>query len=69
MRGRKNIVFERSLSGPLNLLVKFSQLQEYGVDRPFFLENGNIDSSQRNVVFIARGDKAKTALAVAGMCI
>lgn len=57
------------MSGPLNLLLKFSTLQEYGVDKPFFLENGNVDSSQRNVVFIARGDKAKTALAIAGTCV
>ncbi|GME22392.1 Vacuolar protein sorting-associated protein 33A [Neofusicoccum parvum] len=65
IRGKKNLVFEKALSGPLNLLLKFSTLQEYGVDKPFFLENGNVDSSQRNVVFIARGDKAKTALAIA----
>ncbi|KAF4311281.1 Vacuolar protein sorting-associated protein 33A [Botryosphaeria dothidea] len=65
IRGKKNIVFEKALSGPLNLLLKFSTLQEYGVDKPFFLENGNVDSSQRNVVFIARGDKTKTVLAIA----
>lgn len=69
IRGKKNIVFEKALSGPLNLLLKFSTLQEYGVDKPFFLENGNVDSSQRNVVFIARGDKTKTVLAIAGMCL
>jgi hypothetical protein len=49
------------------LLVKFSTLQEYGVDKPFFLENDNVDSSQRNVVFLVRGEKAKTVMAVAGM--
>ncbi|KAH7060881.1 vacuolar sorting protein-like protein [Macrophomina phaseolina] len=65
IRGKKNLVFEKALSGPLNLLLKFSTLQEYGVDKPFFLENGNVDSSQRNVVFIARGDKTKTVLAIA----
>ncbi|KAK8203747.1 vacuolar sorting protein-like protein [Phyllosticta capitalensis] len=65
IRGKKNIVFEKALSGPLNLLLKFSTLQEYGVDKPFFLENGNVDSSQKNVVFIARGEKAKTAVAIA----
>ncbi|KAL0257357.1 Vacuolar protein-sorting-associated protein 33 [Diplodia seriata] len=65
IRGKKNIVFEKALSGPLNLLLKFSTLQEYGVDKPFFLETGNVDSTQRNVVFIARGDRAKTVLAIA----
>ncbi|EOA88953.1 uncharacterized protein SETTUDRAFT_168161 [Exserohilum turcica Et28A] len=65
IRGKKNLVLEKSLAGPLNLLVKFSTLQEYGVDKPFFLENDNVDSSQRNIVFLVRGEKAKTVMAVA----
>ena len=59
-------MLEKALAGSLNLLVKFSTLQEYGVDKPFFLENDNVDSSQRNVVFLVRGEKAKTVMAVAG---
>lgn len=66
IRGKKNLVLEKALAGPLNLLVKFSTLQEYGVDKPFFLENDNVDSSQRNIVFLVRGEKAKTVMAVAG---
>jgi hypothetical protein len=46
--------------------VKFSTLQDYGVDKVFFLENGNADVSQRNVVFIARGESAKNAQSIAG---
>ncbi|KAF2277577.1 Sec1-like protein [Westerdykella ornata] len=65
VRGKKNLVLEKALAGPLNLLVKFSTLQEYGVDKPFFLENDNVDSSQRNVVFLVRGEKAKTVMTVA----
>ncbi|KAH9879153.1 hypothetical protein J1614_002590 [Plenodomus biglobosus] len=65
IRGKKNLVLEKTLAGPLNLLVKFSTLQEYGVDKPFFLENDNVDSSQRNIVFLIRGEKAKTVMAVA----
>ncbi len=59
-------MLEKALAGPLNLLIKFSTLQEYGVDKPFFLENGNVDFSQRNIVFLVRGEKAKTVIAVAG---
>lgn len=59
-------MLEKALAGPLNLLVKFSTLQEYGVDKPFFLENNNVDSSQQNIVFLVRGEKAKTVMAVAG---
>jgi len=67
VRGKKNLVLERSLAGPINLFVKFSTLQEYGVDKLFFLENGNADVSQRNVVFIARGESARHAQSIAGM--
>ena len=49
------------------MFVKFSTLQEYGVDRVFFLENDNVDSSQKNVFFLARGEKASVVSAVAGM--
>jgi vacuolar protein sorting-associated protein 33A len=66
VRGKKNLVLERALAGPLGLFVKFSTLQEYGVDRVFFLENDNVDSSQRNIVFLARGDKAAKITSMAG---
>jgi len=44
-------------------------LQDYGADKVFFLENDNADVSQRNVVFIARGESAKQAQMIAGMLI
>ena len=62
-------MLQKTLAGPLNLLVKFSTLQEYGVDKPFFLENDNVDSSQRNIVFLVRGERAKTVMAVASTYI
>ncbi|KAK3719096.1 Vacuolar protein-sorting-associated protein 33 [Vermiconidia calcicola] len=65
VRGKKNLVLERSLAGTIGLFVKFSTLQEYGVDKVFFLENHNVDSSQRNVIFLLRGDNAKTVRTVA----
>jgi hypothetical protein len=60
-------VLQKSLAGPLGLVVKFSTLQEHGVDRVFFLENDNTDSSQRNIFFLARADDNKNVTAVAGM--
>ncbi|KAK4987239.1 Vacuolar protein-sorting-associated protein 33 [Elasticomyces elasticus] len=65
VRGKKNLVIEKSLAGPVGLFVKFSTLQEYGVDKVFFLENNNVDSTQRNVVFLARGEKARQVQAIA----
>ncbi|KAF2099431.1 Sec1-like protein [Rhizodiscina lignyota] len=65
VRGKKNLVIQKDLAGTVSLCVKFSTLQEYGVDRVFFLENDNVDFSQRNVVFLVRGEKAKDAGMVA----
>lgn len=59
-------MLERALVGPIELLVKFSTLKEYGVDRIFFLENDNVDASQKNVVFLACGEKANSAQTIAG---
>lgn len=66
VRGKKNLVIEQSLVGPLGIFVKFSTLQQYGVDRIFFLENGNADTSQKNIVFLARGESGKHAQSIAG---
>ncbi len=60
-------MIEKSLAGPIGLFIKFSTLQEYGVDKVFFLENDNVDSSQKNIIFLARGEEASQAIAVAGM--
>ena len=61
------MILEEGLAGPIGVFVNFSTLQDYGVDKLFFLENGNADTSQRNVVFIARGESAKNAQSIAGM--
>jgi hypothetical protein len=57
----------QDLAGPIGLFVKFSTLQEYGVDRVFLLENANVDSSQRNVVFLVHAEKSRQVRTVAGM--
>ena len=62
-------MIEKSLAGPIGVFVKFSTLQEYGVDKVFFLENENVDTSQRNVIFLARGDKATNPMVIAGMSV
>jgi len=67
VRGKKNLVLEKDLAGPIGNFVKFSTLQDYGEDKVFFLENENADTSQRNVVFIARGESARHTQSIAGM--
>lgn len=65
VRGKKNLVIERSLAGPIGLVVKVSTLQDYGVDKFFFLEHKNVGTNQRNVVFVARGECARNAQEIA----
>ncbi|CAP69273.1 uncharacterized protein PODANS_1_9390 [Podospora anserina S mat+] len=65
VRGKKNLVIEEKLAGPLGVIVKASTLREYDVDKIFFLENKNTDTTNRNVVFIARGESARNAHAIA----
>jgi hypothetical protein len=67
VRGKKNLILEKDLAGPIGLFVNFSTLQDYGVGKVFFLENGNADTSQRNVVFVARGEMARHARSIAGV--
>ena len=59
-------MIEKSLAGPTGLFVKFSTLQQYGVDKVFFLENDNVDTSQKNVVFLIRGEHLDRAISTAG---
>ncbi|KAI5288100.1 hypothetical protein KEM54_005472, partial [Ascosphaera aggregata] len=66
VRGKKNLVISHDLAGPVGLVVKFPVLQEYGVDRVFLLENANLDSSQKNVIFIVRGEKPQQIKLVTG---
>jgi len=39
------------------------------VDKVFLLENDNVDASQKNVIFLAGGEKANNPIAIAGMYV
>ena len=69
MRGRKNLVIEQSLAGSIGILIKFSTLQDHGIDKVFLLENDNVDASQKNVIFLAGGESASQSIAIAGMYV
>ena len=62
-------MFDRSLVGPIGTIVKVTTLQEYGVDKFFILENDNVDASQHNVIFVARGECGRHAETIASMAI
>lgn len=60
------MVFSKELPGIVSIFVGFPVLRDYGVEKVFVLENGNTDSSQRNIVYIVDGENAATVQAVAG---
>ena len=62
-------MIEKGLAGPVGVFVKFSTLQDLGVDKVFFLENDNVDASQKSVIFLAHGEKATQSIAIAGECV
>mmetsp|Transcript_23039 Transcript_23039/g.71778 ORF Transcript_23039/g.71778 Transcript_23039/m.71778 type:complete len:232 (-) Transcript_23039:38-733(-) len=51
--GKKALVLDPKLSGPLTLLCEFSVLQEHGVDQMFRLEK-TLPSEHRNVIYILK---------------
>ncbi|KAL7273187.1 Vacuolar protein-sorting-associated protein 33 [Rhizina undulata] len=63
VRGKKSLVLDKSLSGPLGLFAKFSVLQDYGVDRMFWLEDGIVEHTNKNIVYLTRCT-AKNAYAI-----
>ncbi|GAM86025.1 hypothetical protein ANO11243_040350 [Dothideomycetidae sp. 11243] len=65
VRGKKNLVVQKSLLGPIGLFLKFSTLQEYGVEKLFVVENKNVETTQKNIVLLARGEKPKEVQALA----
>ncbi|KAJ2907058.1 hypothetical protein MKZ38_008626 [Zalerion maritima] len=64
--GKKNVVIERSLAGPIGLIVKVPTFRDYGIEKFFLLENNNVNTSQRNVVFIGSGECGRNAQTIAG---
>ncbi|KAG0124181.1 Sec1-like protein [Tuber indicum] len=65
VRGKKTLILDKSLSGPVGLFCKFSALQDHGVDKIFWLdENVVADLTQKNIVFLVRCT-VKNALKIA----
>ncbi|ODQ55485.1 Sec1-like protein [Saitoella complicata NRRL Y-17804] len=56
VRGKKYLVLDRSLSGPIGLIVKFSVLQDHGVEKIFWLEEGPIvlPNKSASIVYLCR---------------
>ncbi|KAK6541217.1 hypothetical protein TWF694_008584 [Orbilia ellipsospora] len=65
VRGKKSLVVDKALSGPLGLIAQPSLLQDYGVVQLHWIEDDNIDyTASKNILYIARCT-AKNAYSIA----
>ncbi|KAK6332790.1 hypothetical protein TWF696_002813 [Orbilia brochopaga] len=65
VRGKKSLVVDQALAGPLGLIAQFSLLQDYGVVQLHWIEDNNIDyTASKNILYIARCT-AKNAYSIA----
>ena len=54
VRGRKSLILDSSLSGPLSIIAEFSLLKEHGVDKVFLLQNHSLDPDSKSIIYLIR---------------
>ncbi|TPX34829.1 hypothetical protein SmJEL517_g02554 [Synchytrium microbalum] len=54
VRGKKALVLDPTLSGPLSLVAEFSLLTEHGVEKIYHLQGGRLDTESKSVIYICR---------------
>ena len=54
VRGKKSLVIDQSVSGPLSLIADFSVLKEHGVEKIFHLGPKPMDLGSQSIVFLTR---------------
>ncbi|ORX89440.1 vacuolar protein sorting-associated protein 33A [Basidiobolus meristosporus CBS 931.73] len=53
-RGKKTLVLDPNLSGPLSLITEFSLLKEHGVEKIFYLQSGPLETESSSIIYICR---------------
>ncbi len=66
VRGKKALVIDQMLSGPIGSLATFSALQEHGVENIYWLTRETIEDSQKSVIYIANAT-LENAQTISGM--
>ncbi|CAG8535444.1 3238_t:CDS:10, partial [Ambispora leptoticha] len=54
VRGRKCLVLDPNISGPLSLVAEFSLLKDHGVEKMHYLQQGPLNTELRSVIYICR---------------
>ncbi|KAJ3224336.1 hypothetical protein HK099_008580 [Clydaea vesicula] len=54
VRGRKGLVLDKQLSGPLSLIAEFSLLKEHGVEKIYHLQKSKLETECKSLIYIVR---------------
>lgn len=54
VRGRKALVIDSSVSGPLSLVAEFNMLKDHGVDKIYHLSDQIIETECKNIIYLTR---------------
>src|SRR5205809_82206 len=54
VRGKKALVLDPSLTGPLGLVIKFSLLKDHGIDKVYHLEPSALAVSHDKIIYFSR---------------
>jgi len=64
VRGKKALVIDPSLTGPLGLIAKFSLLRDHGVDKVFHLDPNPLSTPQDKIIYLVRPQQRNAELLV-----
>ncbi|CAG8761276.1 23385_t:CDS:10, partial [Gigaspora margarita] len=54
VRGKKCLVLDPNISGPLSLIAEFSLLKDHGVEKVGYLQQGPVETELRSLIYICR---------------
>src|SRR5277367_2121254 len=54
VRGKKALVLDPSLTGPLGLVIKFSLLRDHGIDKVYHLEPSPLAVTHDKIIYFVR---------------
>ncbi|CAG8459081.1 4227_t:CDS:10, partial [Scutellospora calospora] len=54
VRGKKCLVLDPNISGPLSLIAEFSLLRDHGVEKMHYLQPGPLETDLRSLIYICR---------------
>ena len=62
VRGKKALVLDATLTGPLGLLVKFALLKDHGIDKVYHLEPGPLPARHEKVIYLSRPSQSNAEM-------